>query len=111
VICSITGFVVFVILFLKDAYWCCHPDLKRELINAELYYGFILCCIGTGLYMFAVVGGISEAMDILKERRIMEEYEMWEQRERELGFMSYDQSLAGYNNLMMNMMVPDGFWR
>ena len=103
----ITGFTVFCVLFLKDSYWCCHPDINREMLHYGLDWGFIMACVATGLYMIAFVAGIFEYMDIMKERRVEKEFEEWRKRESMMEFQQ------GYDPGIQNaaMMGYSHMWR
>ena len=105
VIFCVAGFTVFCILFLKDTYWCCHPELHREVIHYTLDWGFVLTCVAAGLYMFAIVMGIFEYMDIMRERRIEREFEEWRKRE------SMREFAPGHEHQPAASMAYSNMWR
>ena len=58
--------------------------------------------------MIAGVGGIFEALDILKERRYAEEFEEWRRREAQMEMEGFDPQMIAFMNPMND---GRGGWR
>ena len=74
----------------------------------------MLCGVGIGLYVMAGLGGIFEAMDILKERRIDMEMKEWRRKESQMEFeMREAQEMGGMPGYMNPMLMYGnvGTWR
>lgn len=61
---------MFCVLFLKEAYWCCSPEITREILDYDLYWGFYLGCVGTLMYFLVVAVGTFEALDTVRQQKM-----------------------------------------
>jgi len=61
--------LTFLVGFLKDAWYCCKPEMVRQILDYRLSYCFVLSCICSGAYFLTTIVSVYEWAGMRKRQK------------------------------------------